>query len=271
MMIHAQHAVAQGFRKLLFVTADTDVLVLCLFHCKHLMALGVCEIWMRTGVDDSTRNIPIHLLLETLGPQLCSVLPAVHAITGADYTSKFSNKKAGLNCNPIEYLTSFATSPDDCAMPNSMNKAEEYLVQLWKRGSSCKTMDHLRLWLYHHSKTGFALSELPPTSRCAKGHLLRAYYHTYMQIHCLDKSVPDLDKQLFGFEVVDNMLMLTKLIKQFPSNLIRECHCAKCARSSCTCRMAELECCIYCKCQSDIGCGRQCANPFGSSTTKSKF
>ena len=120
-------------------------------------------------------------------------------IAEADYTSKFGTKKVGLNCNPVHFLTNFGISVDDCDMMNSMKKAEEYLVQLWKRGSNCQTLDPLRLWLYHQTKTGLALNELPPTSRCAKGHLLSSYYHTYLQIHCLDNIQTDLDKQMFGF------------------------------------------------------------------------
>ena len=180
MIVHAQHSAAHGFTKLVFVTSDTDVFILFLFHWKRLHLIGIQALWIRTGIGDSTRIIPVHVLVKTLGPELCSVLPAVHALTEADYTSKFGTKKAGLNCNPVQFLTNFGISVDDCNMMNSMKKADEYLVQLWKRGSNCQTLDQLRLWLYHQTKTGLALS------RCTKGHLLRAYYHTYFQIHCLD-------------------------------------------------------------------------------------
>ena len=82
--------------------------------------------------------------METLGPDLCSVLPTVHAVTGSDYASKFSTKKAELNCNPVQFLTNFGISVDDCDMLNSMKKTEAYLVQLWKMGSYCQTLDQLR-------------------------------------------------------------------------------------------------------------------------------
>ena len=54
------------------------------------------ELWIRMGIDDSIRIIPIHLLVETLGSDFCSVLPAVHALAGAANTSKFGTKMAGL-------------------------------------------------------------------------------------------------------------------------------------------------------------------------------
>ena len=179
-----------------------------------------------------------------MGPELCSVLPAVHALTEADYTSTFGTKTAGLNCNPVQFLTNFEISVDDCNMMNSMKKAEEYLVQLWKRGSNCQTLDQLRLWLYHQTKTGLVLNELPTTSRCTKGHLFIAYYHTFLQIHCLHNIQTDLDKQMFGFEIVHNMLMPATLTKQFPSDFIHACTCVKCAKTSSTCRISEYECCV---------------------------
>ena len=134
MIVHAQHAAAHGFTKLVFVTADTDVFIFCLFHWKRLHVIGIQELWIRTGIRDSTRIIPVQVLVETFSPEMCSVLPAVHALTGADYTSKFGTKKVGLNCNPVHFLTNFGISVHDCNMMNSMKKAEEYLVQLWKRG-----------------------------------------------------------------------------------------------------------------------------------------
>ena len=43
-----------------------------------------------------------------LGEVKCSVLPALHHLTGADYTSKVGTKLAGLKGNPELYLTQFA-------------------------------------------------------------------------------------------------------------------------------------------------------------------
>ena len=45
--------------------------------------------WVRTGVADSTRLLPLHAIHQKMGQDLCSLLPAIHALSGADYTSKF--------------------------------------------------------------------------------------------------------------------------------------------------------------------------------------
>ena len=48
---------------------------------------------MRAGVWDTTRYIPIHTLGDKI-PELCKVLPAVHALKGCDITSKVGTKHA---------------------------------------------------------------------------------------------------------------------------------------------------------------------------------
>ena len=129
MIVHAQHAAAHGFTQFVFVTADTDVFILCLFHWKRLHVFGVQELWIRTGIGDSTRIIPVHVLVETLGLTLCSVYQQFMLSLEPTIPENFA-----LNCNPVQFLPNFGIAVDDCDMLNSMKKAEEYLVQLWKRG-----------------------------------------------------------------------------------------------------------------------------------------
>ena len=58
---------------------------------KRLVILSVktnnlSELWMRAGVGDATRYIPLHLIFERK-PELCIELPAIHILTGCDTTS----------------------------------------------------------------------------------------------------------------------------------------------------------------------------------------
>ena len=54
MMIHSKHASQHGFTKIALVSADTDIFVFALFHWSTLHQLGLQELWVRTGVADST-------------------------------------------------------------------------------------------------------------------------------------------------------------------------------------------------------------------------
>lgn len=80
---HALHAVTEhGTKRVVVISSDTDVFVLLLHYWEKLKYSGLKELWMKAGVADSTRFIPIHLLATSVGQGLCDVLPAVHALTG---------------------------------------------------------------------------------------------------------------------------------------------------------------------------------------------
>lgn len=261
MLIHSKHACQCGFTKIVLVSADTDIMVLALFHWATLHQLGVEEMWVRTGVGDSTRLLPVHAIHQKMGQNLCSLLPAIHALSGSDYTSKFGTKKAALNSASTAYLENFGVSHDWDEIEKSFKPAEEYLVQLLRKGSSCRSLDELRLWLYHHGKNT-DIEDLPPTSRSAKGHLLRSYFYTYLQQHCMDDMVVRLDPCEFGFDVIEDDLVPEKNLKKYPDDFVGACSCLKCAKSSCICRENELTCCSFCKCKSVEGSDSSCKNPF---------
>lgn len=170
MMIHAKHASQHCFTKIALASAGTDVMVLALSHWPSLHQLGVHEMWVRTGVGDSTRLLPVHVIHKNMGQDLCSLLPAIHALSGSDYTRKVGTKKAALHIASRTYLENYGVSHDSEDVAKSLKSAEEYLVQLLRKGSPCKSLDELRLWLYHHGKDT-DIEDLLPTSRSAKGHL----------------------------------------------------------------------------------------------------
>ena len=114
-------------------------------------------------------------LTKKKGQDLCALLPAIHALSRADYTSNFGTKKAALNNASKKYLENFGVSPEYQDIEKCLKPAEEYLVQLLRKGTSCKSLDELRLWMYHHGKNTDT-EDLPPTSRSAKGHLLRSFF-----------------------------------------------------------------------------------------------
>ena len=106
------------------------------------------------------------------------------------------------------------------------------------------------------------IHDLPPTSSTAMGHLLRAFLHTHMQIHCLDENPQFLDPLKFGFEIVDKVLIPSKCTRLFPNDFIGACTCIKCAKSTCLCKTSQVSCCIYCKCQSVEAEKIDCRNTF---------
>ena len=52
---------------------------------------------------EQTRLIPLHVMAVKVGKSVCEVLPATHALTSCDITSKFGTKAAGINAEPVLY------------------------------------------------------------------------------------------------------------------------------------------------------------------------
>lgn len=247
---HAMDAVTTGTARIVVLSNDTDVLVLLLYYWRILFSHGLKELWMRGGVGDSIRYIPVHTLATKIGLPLCQVLPAAHQLTGSDSNSKFGTKLGALKAKPELFLEGFGGDPNNI----NLEKAEEYLVQVIKPGVPFKSMDALRYYLYLQSKK--TILELPPTSRATKGHILRAFYGTYIQLHCLHGH--SLDALEYGYYRDSELLKPCENKMLVPDDLPTSCGCGKCARVSCACRSNNVSCCIYCNCKA---LGNNCCNP----------
>jgi hypothetical protein len=171
---------------------------------------------------------------------ICHVLPALHFLTGSDCTSKFGTKHAAIINTPNSYLANFGITGanNKYSIEEQIKLSEEYLVQVLKRGSHCKTMDELRLNIYTQSKN-VSIDKLPPTSKSVKLHILRAFYHTHLYQNCLDDNINhiQLDPTHYGYEDAGDCLHPVRVTTLFPdiNELVPSCSCLKCARESCLC------------------------------------
>ena len=107
-----------------------------MYHIPTFLQHGLEQLWVRAGVGDTTRYVSLYILFHRLGRQLCTVLPALHSLTGWDITSKVRTKKAALKAEPekfLKFLKSFGRSSTLCQP--TLHKAEHFLVKVVKRGS----------------------------------------------------------------------------------------------------------------------------------------
>ena len=117
-----------------------------------------------------------------------------------------------------------------------------------RKSSTCKTIDQLRDFLYHHANCQY----LPPTCYATRLHILRAFYATNLMTYVLSRTSKSLNPTLYGSEVVNDLLVL-----QFENDLIPEevtitCNYSKCATQAPPCRQRHLPCCFFCKCRSNV-------------------
>jgi hypothetical protein len=100
MMFHVQYILCHksGPTSITLSSGDTDVFVCLLYHFvfnwKHL---GLDELWLICNSGLKRSILPLQKICLTLEEGLIQCLPALHALTGCDTTSKIATKLAALN------------------------------------------------------------------------------------------------------------------------------------------------------------------------------
>ena len=80
MILHLKHAANQGHSKVYIRTVDTDVVVLAVHFFSQL---NLTELWIGFGSGRTFKEIPIHDIVQELGPQQCHALPFATHLLGA--------------------------------------------------------------------------------------------------------------------------------------------------------------------------------------------
>ena len=70
-------------KRIMIFSPDTEVAVLCWYH---FIDLQIQELWFHTGMGKNRSFIPMDKAVEKVGADGCSLLPAIHALTGCDST-----------------------------------------------------------------------------------------------------------------------------------------------------------------------------------------
>ncbi|KAI4829411.1 hypothetical protein KUCAC02_023452, partial [Chaenocephalus aceratus] len=90
--------------------------------------------------------LPLHDICLALGDELTKCLPALHALTGCDTTSKISTKLAALNAVRKPENSSLILNFDSPQLTeNAIQLAETFLVKCLKPSTDLKTFDDLQL------------------------------------------------------------------------------------------------------------------------------
>ncbi|KAI8503415.1 hypothetical protein Bbelb_192360 [Branchiostoma belcheri] len=174
-MVHVADAAAEGFRKIMVRTVDTDVAVLAVAAVQQL---GEIELWIAFGTGKEFRYIPAHEICESLGPQKSMALPVFHAFTGCDTVSQFAQvgkKTAWKVWETHDEITS--TFYDLHNAPDQVSSDAEaalgyFTILLYDRTSTCNSIDTVRKLLF--TRKGRQMSALPPTKAALQQHIRRA-------------------------------------------------------------------------------------------------
>ena len=171
-MFQVNHAVkVDKFSKVVIASSDTDVFVCALYHFNRWMYSGQDELWIISGKCDSINVTPVHTIVNNMDNSVVDVLPAVHALTGCDITSKVGTKsaafQAAMKCG-YELLYSNRKSEISNQM---ILLAEKFLVGRISKSSERNNFDDIRLETYHQKLFQLNLEKLPPTSSSIHIHI----------------------------------------------------------------------------------------------------
>ena len=86
LVLHSCEAVNQGYKRVLVICRDTDVMLLLV----HFIPAQAAEVWMISGTAKKRKCYPIHELSEIFAKPLRDNLLGFHTFTGCDTTSAFS-------------------------------------------------------------------------------------------------------------------------------------------------------------------------------------
>ncbi|KAF3844347.1 hypothetical protein F7725_017651, partial [Dissostichus mawsoni] len=203
--------------------------------------------------------LPLHDICISLGDELTKCLPALHALTGCDTTSKISTKLAALNA-VREPENSCLILNFDCPQltESAIQMAETFLVKCLKPSTDLETFDDLRIAAFDSNALNMDFERTTCTSTNARKHILRGYYQQQLWVQAPFRDATlIMNAESYGF-VRRGSLLVPEIVISKPEGLPDPCSCGKCARKNgCPCRVAGIRCCKYCKCKG----GDCCKNP----------
>ena len=203
--------------------------------------------------------LPLHDICIALGDEITQCLPALHALTGCDTTSKISFKLATLNtvCKP-ENSSLILNFKSPQLTESAIQMAETFLVKCLKPSTDMQTFDDLRIAAFDSNALKMDLERTACTSTNVRKHIQRAYYQQQLWVQAPFRDATlILNAEDYGF-VRKGSLLVPEIVISKPEGLPDPCSCGKCAhKNGCPCRIACIHCCKYCKCKG----GSNCKNP----------
>ena len=245
MMFHIQDILRhhEGPTSLTLSSGDTDVFVCLLYHiADNWIHLGLQDFWLVRNSGVKRSILPLHNIYTALGAELSKCLPALHALTGCDTTSKISTKLAAVNAvrkQENSILISHFSSPQ--LTESMIQMAETFLVKCLKPSTKLETFDELRLSEFENNALNMDLEKAPCTSDNAKKHIQRSYYQVQLWVQAPFRDATFImNPEMYGFERSGGVLV-PEMVTSKPEGLPDPCKCGKCARkNSCPCRVAGI-------------------------------
>jgi hypothetical protein len=257
-MLHVDHAVQCGYKKIIIRTVDSDVVVLGV-ALVHKIPLE--ELWIQFGVGKSQHYIAVHDIAKQLGIEKSLALPMFHALTGCDTTSSFyycGKNTAWEAWEAYPELTDalLALSEPPCDPSTIFAIIERFIIIMYDRTSDISCINAARNDMF--CAQGRVLDKIPPTKGALEQHVNRAIYQGgYIWGQMLKKCPILPEASDWGWKLVNekwrphwtNMPMIQNICTE-----LIKCGCKTgCKTKLCKCRRNNIPCILRCACKGTCG------------------
>ena len=139
MMLHIQHASSEGFANIVCVSADTDLLLLCMF--VNAIEKFPSKIYLKRS---KSKILEIPKLISAVGKNVSRALLGLHAFTGCDSVSAFSGK-GKVNPFNVVLMAAFLKLGQELNVDNDVFEAlQEFTCQLYSKGTKSSGRERQR-------------------------------------------------------------------------------------------------------------------------------
>ena len=174
-MFHLNHAVKrEHFSFAHVMTADTDIFVCLMYHFLNWRMHGLQDLWFHHNGSAS----PLHESVESLPIEVVRVLPAIHALTGCDTTSKVGTKLQAFNAAHKSEHFILAEFGNGVLNDSMMLSAERFLLDCMSQTAtrSADTFDEFRYNQYHARGQTLPIDKIACTSKTLVKQIKWAYF-----------------------------------------------------------------------------------------------
>ena len=136
--------------------------------------------WTTFGQGASTRWIPIHEIVMTLGSEKTSGMPFFHTFSGCDTVSAFCGKGKKSTWQTwivFDNVSGTFTKLSQCPRTvddHDLQILERFVIIMYDRSSAATNVDDARLDLFARKQRSY--NAIPPTSAALKEHVKHAAY-----------------------------------------------------------------------------------------------
>lgn len=208
---HVMDMLEAGFRVILILTTDTDVVVIHIWlYAAHIRdRYPDADIWIGFGPESSFRYYHVNTIFQDWGIDKCLALPFFHALTGSDTTSQF------LKHGKKTAWSAWATYPYSCMIFKAVADVpfctidesstifkcvERFVCLLYDQATDIKDVNELRREMF--AKIGTPMETLPPTKASLLQHVRRSIYQASLWYESCTPLVGKPSPELFGWKKV---------------------------------------------------------------------